>query len=146
MATSIKNPPRIAVILGFSGLVPFGAAIALVTLGSADMRPVVLEGFLIYAAVILSFLGGIRWGAASTVSAIPARELTFSVLPSLWAAFFLWWPPEDFAVWGLMTGFILLGWADWVYPGLNVPAWMRPLRVRLTVAVVACHLVVFAVV
>jgi hypothetical protein len=104
-----------------------------------------MEGFLIYAAVILSFLGGIRWGAASTAGTTPGRELVFSILPSLWSAIFLWWPSEYIATWGLMTGFILLGLADWFYPGLNVPSWMRPLRIRLTLVVVACHLVVITV-
>ena len=134
--------PVEAAVLGYSGIIPFAAAAALVALGTASMRPLALDGFLVYAAVILSFLGGIRWGAASMARPGPGRELVISVMPSLWSAFFLWWPPDSIAVWGLMAGFILMGLADWFYPGPGVAAWMRPLRMRLTLAVVACHVVV----
>ncbi len=137
-----KTIPPSAAILGYSGVIPFIAAAALVALGSVGIRQVALDGFLIYAAVILSFLGGIRWGAASTAATDPARALIFSVLPSLWAAFFLWWPTDHVAAWGLMSGFVLMGLADWFYPGLHVPSWMHLLRIRLTLAVVVCHLLV----
>ena len=136
--------PIRAAVLGYSGVVPFATAAVLVALDFAGMRQVALEGFLIYSAVILSFLGGIRWGAASAGSTDPARGLIVSVAPSIWAAFFLWWPAEHVATWGLMTGFVLMGLADWFYPGLNVSSWMRPLRARLTLAVVGCHLLVAA--
>ena len=137
-----KTIPKNALILGYSGVIPFAATALLVALGSVELRQLALSGFLVYGAVILSFLGGIRWGAASSASSDPARGLVVSVLPSLWAAFFLWWPSDDISAWGLMAGFILMGLADWLYPGLHVPSWMRHLRTRLTLAVVACHLVV----
>lgn len=140
-----KTIPRKASVLGYSGVIPFAAAALLVALGNADMRQLALDGFLIYGAVILSFLGGIRWGAAASAGNNAARGLVVSVLPSLWAAFFLWWPSEQVSAWGLMAGFILMGLADWFYPGLKVAAWMMPLRLRLTLAVVACHLLVVAV-
>ena len=142
LTTNKTTIPGKAAVLGYAGVIPFAAAAALVTLGTASVRPVALDGFLVYAAVILSFLGGIRWGAASIARTGPGRELVISVLPSLWSAFFLWWPPDNLALWGLMTGFILMGLADWFYPGPNVAAWMRPVRMRLTLAVVACHVVV----
>lgn len=140
-----KAIPPNAQILGYSGVIPFAAAAFLVALDSFGMRQAALDGFLIYSAVILSFLGGIRWGAAASASTASGRGLVVSVIPSLWAAFFLWWPSDHISAWGLMAGFILIGLADWLYPGLKVAAWMLPLRVRLTLAVVACHLVVIAV-
>ena len=73
-----------------------------------------------------------------------AWALVFSILPSLWAAVFLWWPTDEVAALGLMIGFVLMGLADWSYPGLRVASWMRLLRVRLTLAVVGCHLLVIA--
>lgn len=136
--------PKNALILGYSGVIPFAATAILVALGNTELRQMALDAFLVYGAVILSFLGGIRWGAATSdgTSTVSAHGLLASVLPSLWAAFFLWWPSDHITVWGLMVGFILMGLADWLYPGLKVAIWMRPLRVRLTLAVVACHLVV----
>lgn len=138
--------PPYASALGYSGVIPFAVAAAIVVFGPAGIREVALDGFLIYAAVILSFVGGIRWGAASTAATDPRRALIFSILPSLWAALFLWWPADHVTAWGLMSGFVLMGLADWFYPGLNVPSWMRPLRIRLTLAVVGCHLLVIKVI
>jgi hypothetical protein len=139
-----KPVPAKAAILGYSGVIPFAAAAVLAVFGDPNLRQLALDGFLIYAAVILSFLGGIRWGAASSYGQDPGRGLVFSVLPSLWAAFFLWWFPAVTATWGLMMGFIIMGVADKLYPGANVAVWMASLRMRLTLAVVACHLVVLS--
>lgn len=139
-----KKIPSNALILGYAGVIPFAASAALVALANGEVRLLALDGFLVYGAVILSFLGGIRWGAAATASAGTVRGLVFSVLPSLWAAFFLWWPSDHISAWGLMAGFVLMGLADWLYPGLKVAAWMLPLRVWLTLAVVACHVLVIA--
>ena len=136
--------PTRAAVLGYSGLVPFVAAAVLTALGDARTSQLALDGFLVYGAVILSFLGGIRWGAASTNG--NGRGLLFAVIPSLWAAFMLWWFTSALAAWGMMIGFVVMGVADRFYPGHRVPRWMSPLRTRLTVAVVACHLVVVSVI
>jgi len=140
-----KTVPPKAAILGYAGVIPFAATAALVARDTTGMRQLALDGFLIYAAVILSFLGGIRWGAAISKSAGSTRGLIISVLPSLWAAFFLFWPSDHISAWGFMAGFLMMGLADWLHPGQNIPSWMRPLRMRLTLAVVACHLVVITV-
>jgi len=132
-------------MLGYSGVIPFAAMVVLLALDTTGTRQLVLDGFLIYSAVILSFLGGIRWGAAASASSNSTRGLAVSVLPSLWAGLFLWWPSDHVSAWGLMSGFILMGLADCFYPGLKVARWMQPLRMRLTLAVVACHLLVIMV-
>ncbi|MGD9265724.1 MAG: DUF3429 domain-containing protein [Lysobacterales bacterium] len=141
-----RRIPAKAAVLGYSGLIPFAAAAAVIVLGGAQIRQTALDGFLVYGAVILSFLGGIRWGAASSGAGDRGQGLIFSILPSLWAAFVLWWFPAVIAAWGLMIGFIVMGLADRLYPGRRVAAWMAPLRVRLTLAVVACHLLVVSVI
>ena len=141
-----KPVPRSAAMLGYAGVIPFAALAAIFALSPATLAERALDGFLIYGAVILSFLGGIRWGAACSSASERAGALAISVLPSLWAAFFLWWPDAKSAAWGLLVGFLLLGIADWLRPGIMVPAWMRPLRARLTGAVALCHLPVVAVV
>lgn len=140
-----KQIPAKAAILGYSGVIPFAAAAMLVAFGDDGPRQMALDGFLIYAAVILSFLGGIRWGAASSSEQDRGGQLIFSVLPSLWAAFFVWWFPAVTAIYGLMIGFVIMGFADNLYPAPKVAAWMAPLRLRLTVGVVVCHLVILGV-
>jgi hypothetical protein len=136
--------PANARLLGYSGVVPFALCAAVLAWGSPGWVVGAQNGFVMYSAVILSFIGGIRWGAA--ISRGPARTapLVFSVLPSLWAVLFLWWPDPGITVVGLMAGFVVMGIADWVRPAQGAPAWMRPLRARLTTAVVACHLAVVA--
>ena len=137
--------PGSARLLGYSGVIPFAICAALFAWGNPEWQPLVLEAFLVYGAVILSFIGGIRWGAAISGGRVRRGQLVMSVLPSLWAATFLLLPNEQNALIGLMTGFLLLGMADWARPALGMPAWMRPLRARLTLAVMTCHLaLVFA--
>lgn len=146
MNLSPEPIPRGAAVLGYAGVVPFAILALTFAAGPEPAAGKALDGFLIYGAVILSFLGGIRWGAAASVAARNGVALAISVAPSLWAAFFLWWPGVQGAVWGLLAGFILMGAADWLRPGIMMPAWMRPLRARLTAAVAVCHLPVVAAV
>ena len=66
------------------------------------------------------------------------------MLPSLWAFTCLLWPAGMFAVAGLLLGFVLMALADWLAPGPGTAAWMIPLRIRLSLAVIACHLAMVA--
>ena len=60
--------PAAAAWLGGLGLVPFvGLSIASQAI-EGDLKTAALRGLLAYGAVILSFLGGIHWGAAMTRS------------------------------------------------------------------------------
>jgi hypothetical protein len=134
--------PRKAAILGYAGVIPFIAPIILMLVAEPAIKQHAIDAFLVYGAVILSFLGGIRWGAASTDNTDTGRAFLVSVAPSLWAAACLLWPSDLVSVLGLMAGFVLMGLADWFYPGLRVGSWMRHLRKRLTLAVFASHLMV----
>ena len=87
MKTHIPFP---ALILGLAGLVPFWAPVA-VSLWSVYGGPdyLVVSGlvYTAYAGLILSFLGGVRWGAEMNRN--PDRPdgavLAISILPSLQA-------------------------------------------------------------
>lgn len=81
---------RIALLLGFAGLLPQAAGVALIALGKRDPTDLawapLLTGYgivLIYGAAILSFLGGIWWGFAMRRSTGQARLAAVAVLPSL---------------------------------------------------------------
>jgi hypothetical protein len=131
--------PPVALALGLGGLVPFvacGTALAL------DIRLPPIDdparALLAYAAVILSFLGGARWGFALRMndSGLQARALTLSVLPSIAAWLTLLAPVlMGLAVMPLM--FLLMGLADRRLPDIGAPAWYARLRVLLTAIVVA---------
>ena len=136
--------PRIAALLGYAGVIPFAVLSVLYVLSFDPAGRDALSGFVTYGAVILSFLGGIRWGTAAASGNGRPVGLGISVLPSLWAFFFLWWCDPSTAAWGMFAGFVLLGLADGLFVGPGLPAWMRRLRLRLTAAVTVCHVPVLA--
>jgi len=59
----LKEAPTPALLLGTSGLIPF-ASIPIYMLQSGAYIPELAYASLTYSAVILSFLGGVRWGSA----------------------------------------------------------------------------------
>jgi hypothetical protein len=124
---------------GLAGLLPFVAALLLALLArNDDQRALGLQAFVAYAAVILSFLGGIRWGAALTAPSF--RLLGLAVLPSLLAFGLLLLPPRE-ALPLFALGFAVVGGFDVLRPAdAHWPGWFRTLRLQLTVAVVALHL------
>ena len=131
--------PSSAKLLGYSGVLPF-AALALVHLfGGPQVEAQALRGFVAYGAIILSFLGGIRWGVATRRDRFQGAAPHLSVLPSLWAFLCLLWPDPELGCWGLLVGFAAMGLADRWLPAPGGADWMIVLRSRLTSAVVACH-------
>jgi hypothetical protein len=89
--------PTAAAWLGGLGLIPFIALSLASGLAPGSLKMAALQGLLGYGAVILSFLGGVHWGAelvrsqARADHGIDARRLAISVIPSLvgWAALLL---------------------------------------------------------
>lgn len=82
--------PRFAFLLGISGLVPQMLAVA-ITLHPPHMAFGQFAAFL-YAALILSFLGGLWWGVAAAHQSAPRWLYVAGVAPSLvaFAAGLLW--------------------------------------------------------
>ena len=118
--------PHIAKLLGYSGALPFAVLAISHAFGGQQFEALALRSFIFYGAVILSFLGGIRWGVAS-------MGVRFGALACLL------WPDPEFAVWGLMAGFLVLAIADRWFPPPGGAAWMIVLRARLSSVVLACH-------
>lgn len=131
-----SNPmPMGAVILGVAGLIPFLGFAALAVsgsdggLGSIGLAPRTILSA--YGAVIASFLGGIRWGAAAARNTGNGDYLV-AVVPSLaaWAAMALAAP------WDLrVLGMLVIAWGlidqDLHRRGL-VPFWLGRLRLALS--------------
>lgn len=130
---------RAARLLGWAGVVPF-AALA-VAAWFPDRAPWANAAFVAYSAVILSFLGGVRWGRA--LERTDWLEYLRAVLPSLvaWVALLAM---GDAAVPVLAAAFVAVWLSDVLYDSLPAPAWFRGLRSGLTGAVLACHVVVLA--
>ena len=58
------QPPRLAILLGYAGLIPFISGAIGIWITPTAWRADVLTALLHYAAVILAFMGAIHWGLA----------------------------------------------------------------------------------
>jgi len=135
--------PRIAMVLGGLGLIPFVVGTFFEIAGGPGWGSPALR---YYSATILAFMGGIHWGLAIGVRGDHRGEdqmrlqLVASVLPSLiaWLALLM---PMTQGITTMAVAFLLLfagdilavkrGWA---------PIWYPKLRMPLTVVVVLCLL------
>ena len=85
--TDLALTRRNAWALSLAGYIPFAffAAGLWLLLPEHELHGFTIDAMKTYGAVILSFLGGIRWGLALKVaSEAPARrELIFAIVPSL---------------------------------------------------------------
>lgn len=152
--------PRIALLLGFAGLIPFFTAAGLTMAAQEDgLRMASSMALTAYGAAILSFLGGVRWGheVANAPAAPDGATLVSSILPSILA-----WCSLCVAVTGLMirsapllsviglgmliVGFGVQGAWDTRASGPSIlPLWYRRLRILLSVgALMALGLGLFA--
>ena len=126
--------PLEPLLLGLAGLVPFAGLSAAMAFAPASAPDDALRILVLYAAVILSFLGGVHWGLA--LRQAPGTSFTASVVPSLlaWAAAAFLEPKAALIVLG--AGFAaLLVYDIAVVRGRGAPVWYRPLRVGLTAIV-----------
>lgn len=139
--------PRDALALGLLGLIPFyGSAFGAFAAGPAHTIAVV--SFAVYAAAILSFLGGVRWGLALTQSPPPASAFALSVLPSIVG----WITAAAMAIEparvGAATVFAIAFLAQYLWDrsatGAGAPAWYPRLRLILTVGVLGACLTLAA--
>ena len=137
---ALAQPGEVAQRLGYAGLLPFVAGALLVWLVRADVHAYAALALSIYAALILSFLGGMHWGLAMRQAQPSTVALVWGVVPSLvaWPAALM--PPDaGLALLGLM--FIVCYAVDRrLYPAQGVAGWLT-LRFRLSaVAALACFL------
>jgi hypothetical protein len=136
LSTHPRHIPRVAAWGGALGLLPFVAG-ALLSLYPPVSAPIDWAfAVRAYAALILSFLGGVRYGFAVTDDQ-PRRQtgaLLGALLPSLiaWAALLL--PPAP-GLALLLVAFALIGFADVLMLRSGVRPWYGRLRLRLTVVV-----------
>lgn len=141
MTAALSPPPsRTALQLGYAGLVPFVLGAALVWLVWPEAHPYTTLALSAYAAVIVSFLGGIHWGIAFRESEPPPSLFVWGVLPSLLAWVAVMMPASaGLVIHGLM---LLVCYAvdRRVYPQHGLAAWLT-VRFRLsTVAALSCFL------
>lgn len=138
----MSQRPVLPFALGLAGLIPFVGLSAYSVVLNTPAAAIASTLLLVYGAVILSFLGGSRWGAEihrrpeTPSSAI----LCLAMLPSLagWAAVIIdVLADSDTAYWLLTLGFVLhMLWDMTAVRNGTFPRWYMPLRIALTVIVV----------
>jgi hypothetical protein len=126
----------LALWLGYAGLAPFVAGGALTWLVASEWRPFAATALSAYAAVIISFLGGIHWGIGFRDGT--PRLFLWGVVPSLVAAAALMLPLRHALLIHGLTLLVCYGVDRRVYPAYGLQAWLG-LRLRLSlVAAMSC--------
>lgn len=140
MTDVASTPPPLARWLGFAGLLPQILAVILVLPADGQWRFTALALGYAYAALILSFLGGMWWGLAARASAAAPGWLWFAaVAPSLIALLSAvpWatgeeWPGPSLGLLGIALLGSLLVDRQVAAMGLS-PAWWLGIRVPLSI-------------
>ncbi|MEI7571857.1 MAG: DUF3429 domain-containing protein [Phenylobacterium sp.] len=127
--------PRPVLAWGLAGLIPF-LGLPVLALAIPDLSGWSDRALGLYAAVILSFLGGARWGRAVSDPAPDPRTVAFSLAPSVAAWGLALLPPDrsGLQLWALAAALVLHFVWDLRSPGL--PVWYPRLRLILTAGAV----------
>ena len=137
----MQSVPALPRWLGLAGLLPQFTCVAVLYAGPAEWREAALAIAFAYAALILSFLGGMWWGIAAAAPAAQRRKALgwlwiAAVLPSLvalacflpWALDWAW--PEPSLV--MLGGALLVTLGVDAKLGALAPRWWLALRVPLS--------------
>ncbi len=136
-----ERPPLVTWVYGGLGLIPFfGGAAAAVLLPGLPRIVAQLE-LIAYGALILSFLGGGRWGLEIGRRPVRAAVISASMLPTIVAFLILiaMGVPNPWRLVALSLAFVAQ-WA-WDIRSRDTPPWYPPLRHLLTLGAVGCMLV-----
>ena len=132
---------RTAWLLSLAGFLPFLVlAIGMVLSGRNGVWFVLFaDAFKTWSAIILSFLGGIRWGMALRETQVSVSRLIFSVAGAIagWISLFL---PDALCLMVLLVAYCGQGaWDSFSIHAGQAPAWFARLRITLTLLVAASH-------
>ena len=125
-------------LLGYGGLLPFLFLAAAVLLGLRAPFATASALLMGYGAIILSFVGALHWGVQLVQKQPSPARFIWSVVPALtsWLALMMPIP--------IGTGLVIFGLLsclayDWrVLASGEWPAYMRPLRLILTLVACLC--------
>ncbi len=136
---------RLAWGLSILGFLPFaGIALSLYFLGNENgLFHSLFDVFKIWSAMVLSFLGGIRWGLAIAKNPVPTWDLAICTLPPIvgWMALFL---PDSYTILVLLLTYCAMGaWDSFSINAGIAPSWFGKIRVMLTLLAAAAHVIVF---
>lgn len=144
--TDDRHIPRVPLVLGLAGLIPFlwsAATIALPELAlwaGQWMSPMFLGSYvgLTYGTVILSFMSGVLWGFATRAERHAGLAYALSVLPALWV-FLMVTDASQASIIFLAAGFVGLLLLDGAFVAWGLaPRWWLRFRIMLTLVVLGC--------
>lgn len=139
MTQTARSPVLPAALLTGAGAIPFVGLVIAMAVAEPPTNATMALWLQTYAAVILSFLGGIRWGLEVARPAPSGTVLGLSVLPAL-------------AGWAILPSAIILlpgpGWflayaglfalqLGWDLVSVRVPGWFKPVRAGVSAVVIA---------
>lgn len=132
---------RTAYVLGFAGLTPFLALSLGCWLVHPDWLPRLVAAQLSYGVAILSFLGGVHWGAVMLCAELSSRRtrlaLLWGVTPSL-VGFFAGQLLFGLGFVIMTAAFVMVYLVDKrLYAWYAMPDWLLGLRFKLSCIVVA---------
>lgn len=135
---------RLAWIFALTGAVVFAALTVMLFSSHSQVRVPAIAAMVTFAAVVLSYLGGIEGGLAlrDEAGTPETRALAFalSTVPSLAAWGVLWLPSPHWQLGAALGLFVAVWGADlWLARRGLVPSWFVDLRTAVT-AVVAVTL------
>jgi ABC-type molybdate transport system permease subunit len=130
--------PPTALILSLLGALPL--FLCSFSLATGFVVPLINDpslALVTYCAIILSFLGGVRWGYALRIidPVLQKRALIISVIPAI-VAWVLVLPPTLMGFIAMPILFLLMGFLDDRLPNIGAPLWYRKLRRLMTALVV----------
>ena len=138
MITTQVSVPRLAHVLGYSGLIPFVVLAAMAWTLNAAEQALATFALRAYAVTIVSFLGAIHWGLAMRQSPANPLLLWWGVAPSLvgWVSLLL--VPAAASLILAATLWLCFLVDRRVYPAFGLRAWLRMRLVLTAVASAAC--------
>jgi hypothetical protein len=129
--------PRPVLAWGLAGLIPF-LGLPLLALAVPHLSGWSDRALGLYAAVILSFLGGARWGREVASAAPDSRLIALSMAPSVvaWGLVLLSPATQGGLQLAGLAGALALSWL-WDIRSAHLPAWYPRLRTLLTAGALA---------
>ena len=138
---------RIVWVFSIAGVVVLAGITAMLLSEQSHIRIPAIAALVTFAAVILSYLGGIEWGLAlregGGTENTRAIALGLSVVPALAAWGILWAPSPQWQVGAALVLFVAV-WGAYLWlahQGL-IPSWFVDMRTAITAAV--CVILGFA--
>ncbi len=140
LSASLLAPDAMGLRLGYLGLVPFVFGAALIWFVRPDAQPFVTDALSAYAAVIVSFLGGIHWALGMRAAPPDTARFLWGIVPSLVAWIAVLMPAHaGLVIHGVMLVVCYLVDRK-VYPAHGLAPWLT-LRFRLSgVAALSCFI------